>query len=225
MKNNKRKYKRMLLSGYSAQFVENNSFYTGVIEDISIKGLRVRVCRLNSKIMSGNTVPWFSGSLIRTSTEYKVAVMSNQHAIDAQPHEHPKTTNQTFRLTVQPRWRKKKGHMIKVGFDIVTSPTNWHLFIRKISSGKKLLTTKPALQTDPPRVLPSPFKCFGGIHCPKEGSCKGESRINELKNKINYTETACTTYKKTNRFLYEVNLVYLDGLKKELKSELTLSEK
>lgn len=41
-------------------------------------------------------------------------------------------------------------------------------------------------------------------------------RINELKNKIYYAETARDTYKGTHAILYETNSMYVDTLKQEL---------
>ncbi|WP_339135259.1 MAG: hypothetical protein WGN25_17475 [Candidatus Electrothrix sp. GW3-4] len=48
-------------------------------------------------------------------------------------------------------------------------------------------------------------------------------RVNELKNKIYYAETARDMYKGTHIILYETNSMYVDALKQEL-SGLEYSE-
>ncbi|MCI5158104.1 MAG: hypothetical protein D3906_06605 [Candidatus Electrothrix sp. AUS1_2] len=44
-----------------------------------------------------------------------------------------------------------------------------------------------------------------------------QSRIDELKGKINFAREACDSYKEKNSYLYQVNSFYLDELKKELE--------
>ncbi len=40
--------------------------------------------------------------------------------------------------------------------------------------------------------------------------------VEELKDKICYAESACDTYKKTNKYLYQTNFVYVEKLKQKL---------
>ena len=44
-----------------------------------------------------------------------------------------------------------------------------------------------------------------------------QSRIDELKGKIDFARDACNSYKGKNNYLYQVNSFYLDELKKELE--------
>ncbi|MCI5140395.1 MAG: hypothetical protein D3909_01370 [Candidatus Electrothrix sp. ATG1] len=44
-----------------------------------------------------------------------------------------------------------------------------------------------------------------------------QDRINELRNKISYAESARDAYKEINLNLYETNSVYAESLKRELK--------
>jgi len=44
-----------------------------------------------------------------------------------------------------------------------------------------------------------------------------QDRVEELKNKIYYAESACDTYKDTNNYLYQTNAMYMEGLKEKLE--------
>ena len=44
-----------------------------------------------------------------------------------------------------------------------------------------------------------------------------QDRVEELKNKIYYAESACDAYKGTNNYLYQTNTVYVEELKQKLK--------
>ena len=43
-----------------------------------------------------------------------------------------------------------------------------------------------------------------------------QERVEELKNKIHFAESACDAYKKTNSYLYHTNSIYLERLKQQL---------
>ena len=44
-----------------------------------------------------------------------------------------------------------------------------------------------------------------------------QDRVEELKDKIHYAESACDTYKETNIFLYQTNAMYMEELKQKLE--------
>ncbi|MCI5210211.1 MAG: hypothetical protein D3910_15785 [Candidatus Electrothrix sp. ATG2] len=55
------------------------------------------------------------------------------------------------------------------------------------------------------------------IHVIMNEQSPQQDRINELRSKIAYAETARDTYKETNLNLYETNSVYAETLRRELK--------
>lgn len=44
-----------------------------------------------------------------------------------------------------------------------------------------------------------------------------QDRVEELKNKIHYAESACDAYKGTNNYLYQTNSMYVEELKQKLE--------
>ena len=44
-----------------------------------------------------------------------------------------------------------------------------------------------------------------------------QDRVEELKNKIYYAESACDAYKETNNYLYQTNSMYMEELKEKLE--------
>lgn len=51
----------------------------------------------------------------------------------------------------------------------------------------------------------------------KTGKVK-QGRLEELKKKICYAESACNAYKETNSYLYQTNAVYVEELKQKLEA-------
>ena len=51
----------------------------------------------------------------------------------------------------------------------------------------------------------------------KKTSKTKQDRVEELKNKIYYAESACDAYKETNNYLYQTNSMYMEGLKEKLE--------
>ena len=51
----------------------------------------------------------------------------------------------------------------------------------------------------------------------KKTSKTKQDRVEELKNKIYYAESACDAYKETNNYLYQANSMYMEGLKEKLE--------
>ena len=125
MKSERRKKERVQVDMCYAHFSEGDFRYTGIIEDVSTSGLRVRLCPVISKFMSGTTVSWFQGSLIRTSSDYLITISGNPDVTDS--------TSNCFTLKACPRWRKKKGGMMIIGFNIVGTPTGWEQFIEEVA--------------------------------------------------------------------------------------------
>ena len=123
MKEDRRKNERLLTEKCYAHFSEGDSCYTGVIEDVSASGLRVRLCPFTSKFMSGEAVSWFQGTLIRTSSKYIITISESPDINDL--------TSNSFTLNAHPRWRKREGGMMIIGFHIAEPPTGWEQFIEE----------------------------------------------------------------------------------------------
>ncbi|MCI5141372.1 MAG: hypothetical protein D3909_06540 [Candidatus Electrothrix sp. ATG1] len=172
MNGEKRERERQQASGYTVQFNENNLSYTGLVEDVSLKGLRVRICRINSQLMSGNTVSWFQGNLIRNVAEYMLAFSSEPPEINPGSIDKRRFTNEHFILTVRPRWRENKGNLARVGFNIISYPENWQKFVYQLLPMKNLSDSAPSCGSDSLKHLASPSCFFGRMHCPELNCCQ-----------------------------------------------------
>lgn len=72
MEDEKRKNKRLRVDGYLVQFNDNDLLYTGVVENVSLTGLRVKFCRRNTKLMVKNSVSWERKPFEHRAPEYRL---------------------------------------------------------------------------------------------------------------------------------------------------------
>ena len=99
-----RKQDRIKLRGYIADITDGKYDYDAIVEDISLEGL----CLTDMS----NKFP----------VEKKIysAVISGGSDADS------------YKLQVQPRWVRRHGDFIEVGFTVIRSPTKWKKFIREL---------------------------------------------------------------------------------------------
>lgn len=108
----KRRQARIKLNGYIADIADGNFIYGGIIEDVSLEGLRL------------NDLP------VRFAVEgrkYCIVVSGGPEA------DH-------YKLMVYPRWRRKNGSFMDVGFRVADSPKDWKTLIGKIVPRKQVET-------------------------------------------------------------------------------------
>jgi hypothetical protein len=105
----KRKQARVKLKGYIADIADGHFIYGGIVEDISLEGLRL------------NDLP------------DKFAVIGRQYSIMVSGGP----DCPCYKLKVSPCWRKKNGFLLDVGFKIVENPANWHNFVRQLILNKR----------------------------------------------------------------------------------------
>ncbi|MCI5121304.1 MAG: hypothetical protein D3908_08985 [Candidatus Electrothrix sp. AUS4] len=101
---NFRKQDRIKLRGYIADISDGTYEYDAIVEDVSLEGL----CLTD---LSN-----------RFSVEKRIYSAVIAGGADAE----------AFRLQVQPRWVRRHGEYIEVGFIIIRSPTKWKRFIRDL---------------------------------------------------------------------------------------------
>lgn len=100
----KRRQFRMKLKGYIADIADGHFVYGGMVEDISLEGLRL------------NDLP------------DKFAVQGKRYSvvISGGPD------SPCYKLNVSPCWRRKNGILVDVGFNIAEAPEGWRHFVQKI---------------------------------------------------------------------------------------------
>ena len=101
---NFRKQDRIKLRGYIADISDGTYEYDAIVEDVSLEGLCLT--DLSNKF----------------SVEKRIYSAIVSGGADAE----------SFRLQVQPRWVRRHGEYIEVGFIIIRSPTKWKRFIRDL---------------------------------------------------------------------------------------------
>ncbi|WPD23729.1 MAG: hypothetical protein Q3M24_08630 [Candidatus Electrothrix aestuarii] len=101
---NFRKQDRIKLRGYIVDISDGTYDYDAIVEDVSLEGL----CLTD---LSN-----------RFSVEKRIysAIVSGG------------ADGEAFRLQVQPRWVRRHGEYVEVGFIIIRSPTKWKRFIRDL---------------------------------------------------------------------------------------------
>ena len=107
----KRRHERMELHGHIADIADGNFIYGGIIEDVSLDGLKL------------NSLP--TKYAIKGKT-YCIVVSGG--ASDA-----------NFKLKVRPRWQRtvKSGFSMDVGFLVVDAPLEWKKLVNKMMPKKK----------------------------------------------------------------------------------------
>jgi hypothetical protein len=105
----KRRYKRMKLKGYIADVADGHFVYDGIVEDISLEGLRL--VDLSDRFVVENR-------------RYNLVVSGGPDSM-------------SFKLKVTPRWKRVNKYYIDVGFQIVDAPSSWKKFVQQMLAGKK----------------------------------------------------------------------------------------
>jgi hypothetical protein len=104
----KRKQVRLKLKGFIADIADGHFIYGGIVEDISLEGLRL------------NDLP------DKFAVEGKLYSVVLSGGPDCP----------CYKLKVSPRWRKKNGFLMDVGFSIVEAPENWQAFVQQFLPGR-----------------------------------------------------------------------------------------
>jgi len=100
----KRQHCRMKLKGYIADIADGHFIYGGMVEDISLSGLRL------------NDLP---EKFAVEGKKYSIVVSGGPDSF-------------CYKLKVAPRWRRKNGILVDVGFNIAEAPDGWKAFIQKM---------------------------------------------------------------------------------------------
>ena len=100
----KRRQARLKLKGYIADIADGHFIYGGIVEDISLGGLRL------------NDLP---DKFAIEGKRYSVVLSGGPDA-------------PCYKLKVLPRWRQKNGFLLDVGFSIAEAPENWKSFVQQI---------------------------------------------------------------------------------------------
>ena len=98
----KRKNNRLKLRGYIADIADGHFVYDGIIDDVSVDGLRL------------NDLP---ERFIMEKRKYNLVLSGGPDSV-------------CFKLTVYPRWIKKNQYSLDIGFHITGASTGWKTFIQ-----------------------------------------------------------------------------------------------
>lgn len=99
----KRRQGRTKLKGYIADIADGHFVYGGMVEDVSLEGLRL------------NDLP------------DKFAVQGKRYSVVVSGGP----DSPCYKLKVSPCWRRKNGILVDVGFNIAEAPPGWRTFIQK----------------------------------------------------------------------------------------------
>ena len=106
----KRRHERMELHGHIADIADGNFIYGGIIEDISLGGLKL------------NSLP------------AKFAIEGRIYCIVVSGE----ASETHFKINVRPRWKRmvKSGLSMDVGFMVVEAPLEWTHLVKKMMPKK-----------------------------------------------------------------------------------------
>ncbi|MCI5145186.1 MAG: PilZ domain-containing protein [Candidatus Electrothrix sp. AR3] len=104
----KRRQDRMKLKGYMADIAVGHFVFDGIVEDISAEGLRL------------NDLPT---RFIIENKKYCIVVSDN-------------TNSFSCKMQVSPRWKKKNGNYLEMGFNIAEVPSGWETFVQQHAEQK-----------------------------------------------------------------------------------------
>lgn len=111
---NFRKQDRVKLRGYIADISDGTVEYDAIVEDVSLEG----VCLTD-----------LSNKFIVEKKIYSAVITGG-------------FDGESFKLQVQPRWVRRHGDFVEVGFTIVRSPTKWKKFVRYLMPKKGAVDMK-----------------------------------------------------------------------------------
>jgi hypothetical protein len=100
----KRRQIRARLRGYIADIADGNFIYGGIIEDVSYDGLRLNDLPLRFAV---------------EGRKYCIVVSGGSN-------------DDHYKLSVTPRWRRKNGASMDVGFKVSDAPREWKLLLSKV---------------------------------------------------------------------------------------------
>lgn len=100
----KRRQVRTKLKGYIADIADGHFIYGGMVEDVSLNGLRL------------NDLP----------DKFSVEGKKYSIVISGGPD------SPCYKLKVAPCWRRKNGILVDVGFNIAEAPAGWKTFVQNI---------------------------------------------------------------------------------------------
>ncbi|MCI5121933.1 MAG: hypothetical protein D3908_12220 [Candidatus Electrothrix sp. AUS4] len=173
MEDEKRKNKRLRVDGYLVQFNENDLLYTGVVENVSLTGLRVKFCHRNTKLMEENAVAWGRQSLAHDAAEYRLVFATEPGAVPAVSADWRKPHNGNYALSARPHWQAKTGDVTRVGFNITRYSEDWRQFVLQILPMRSLLHSNALPGSSSQEHLTHPSAVCGGVNCPERKYCKG----------------------------------------------------
>ncbi len=105
----KRRQERIKLRGYIADVADGHFVYDGIVEDISMDGLRLN--DVSDRFVVENRV-------------YILVVSGGSDSL-------------SFKLKVTPRWKRENKPYIDVGFYIADPPLSWKKFIQEMMPTNK----------------------------------------------------------------------------------------
>ncbi|WP_417909133.1 PilZ domain-containing protein [Candidatus Electronema sp. PJ] len=110
----KRRQTRTKLKGYIADIADGHFIYGGMVEDVSLEGLRL------------NDLP----------DKFSVEGKRYSIVISGGPD------SPCYKLKVAPRWRRKNGILVDVGFNIAEAPVGWKTFVQNIMPKLKTVSVE-----------------------------------------------------------------------------------
>lgn len=106
--NEKRQQARMNLKGYTAAIADGHLVFSGLVENISLSGLR-----LSELPQKFNVKAW----------KYNLVISGGPDSA-------------CYKMTVFPRWRRKNDFSQEIGFKIAEAHAGWKSFVQKIMPKK-----------------------------------------------------------------------------------------
>ena len=100
----KRHEYRARLKGYIADIADGHFIYGGMVEDVSLEGLRL------------NDLP---DKFSLEGRKYSIIISGGPDL-------------PCYKLKVAPRWRRKNGILVDVGFNIAEAPKSWQDFVQRV---------------------------------------------------------------------------------------------
>ncbi|MCW5207379.1 hypothetical protein VU10_02400 [Desulfobulbus sp. US1] len=129
VKLDKRIFPRVNLSGDLAAFMDCGCYYKGLLTDVSYDGFRVTFTSIGSQLIFWPNLSLFFSATIWRVRKFRVVIsatiVSNNDGIGGSSNR----TRKNYLISAYPRWMKKTGTQMEIGFKIPESSVGWHFFV------------------------------------------------------------------------------------------------
>lgn len=125
----KRRFQRVDLSGDTVIFLDYGCYYKGLLTDVSYNGFRVTFTPIDSQFIFWPNLSLFFSAAIWRLRKFRIVISTTIVSNNADTGDSSNQTKKNYLISAYPRWMKKTGTQMEVGFKIPESSVGWQFFV------------------------------------------------------------------------------------------------